>query len=49
MIGQRERGTGTALWLAVGGLLIAIGVSRGELAEILARAIRVCLQCIGIG
>jgi hypothetical protein len=34
---------------AVGALFIVIGVSRGEAATVLMKAIRICLECIGIG
>jgi hypothetical protein len=34
---------------AVGVAFIVIGVSRGEAATVLMKAIRICLECIGIG
>lgn len=38
-----------AILLAVGGLFVALGILRGEMAEVLAKAIKICLECVGIG
>lgn len=35
--------------LAAGAVLIGIGILRGEHLTVLAKAIRVCLECIGLG
>ena len=35
--------------LLAAGCMIAAGVSNGEPEVVLAKAIRVCMQCIGIG
>ncbi len=29
--------------------MMAFGIYRGEMAEVLSKAIRICLECIGIG
>jgi hypothetical protein len=47
MSGKRHK-----LWLplSLAGLaMIALGVARGEVGIVLSKAIRVCLECIGIG
>ena len=33
----------------VGALMMALGIYKGEMAEVFAKAIRICLECIGIG
>jgi len=38
-----------AILLAAGGLSIVLGILRGEMAEVLAKAIKICLECVGIG
>ena len=37
------------LTLAAAALLIGIGLSQGQNAQVLAKAIRVCMECVGIG
>lgn len=39
-------GTGA---LIIGGAFVAIGISRGEVVTVFAKASIVCLECIGIG
>ena len=38
-----------AVVLLLGVVLVAVGISHGELTEIWQKAIIVCLECIGIG
>ncbi|MCR5374268.1 MAG: hypothetical protein K6E39_02725 [Lachnospiraceae bacterium] len=38
-----------AALLVVSAALIILGIYRGETAEILRKAVMICLQCIGIG
>lgn len=33
----------------IGIAFMALGIYRGEMAAVLAKAIRICLECIGIG
>ncbi len=35
--------------LAAGVIMIAAGISRGEPGEVMMKAVKVCLECIGIG
>lgn len=35
--------------LAAAAVLIAIGVAQGQPAQVLAKAVRVCMECVGIG
>ena len=39
----------TAVLFAVGALLCAAGVWRGDVQVVLAKAIRICMECIGLG
>ena len=38
-----------ALVLTAGAALMALGIKNGELAEIMHKAIILCLECVGIG
>lgn len=33
----------------IGVIFMALGIYRGEMATVFAKAIRICLECIGIG
>ena len=35
--------------IVLGILFVVFGILRGEPAEILAKAVRICLECIGLG
>lgn len=37
------------LLAAAGAGMIAFGIHRGEMAVVFAKAVRVCMECIGIG
>lgn len=43
-----SRWTGIAL-AAVGSLMMAYGIYRGEMAVVLTKAVNICMECIGIG
>lgn len=36
------------LWL-LGAVLLAVGLYHGEERQVLSKAVRICLECIGIG
>lgn len=40
---------GTIIGLMVATLFIAIGLADGQQSDVLNKAIRICLECVGIG
>lgn len=44
-----KRNLPALLTLAAAAVLVAVGLARGENAQVLSRAIRVCMECVGIG
>jgi len=47
--GNWLRAYGGWVLLAAGAAFLGIGILRGEQLTVLAKAIRVCLECIGLG
>ena len=46
---MKQRKWFSALLIAVSLLMMFVGVNRGEADIVLSKAIRICLECIGIG
>ena len=46
---SKKRSALPYILLALGAVLIALGVFRGEISVVLSRAANLCLECIGIG
>lgn len=44
-----KKAAAQAVLLATGIVLLCFGVLRGEAATVLSKAIRLCLECVGIG
>ena len=38
-----------ALLLIVSAALVVIGAAQGQAAQVLAKAVKICLECVGIG
>ena len=49
MILQNNKKIIPLLLLGVGVIFIVMGINRGEVAIVFNKAVRVCLECIGIG
>ena len=49
MLLHRRKTAVQILLLVAGGVMAAYGVWRGEAALVLGKAIKVCLECVGIG
>ncbi|MBO4677271.1 MAG: hypothetical protein J5633_06980 [Oscillospiraceae bacterium] len=45
---MKKRGK-TVLTLILAAALVAVGVAEGQAKEVLMKAVRVCLECIGVG
>lgn len=45
----RTRLAARIVTLAAGAGFVALGIWRGEVMEVFAKAVRICLECIGIG
>ncbi|EPD78550.1 MULTISPECIES: CD1871A family CXXC motif-containing protein [Atopobiaceae] len=37
------------VFLLLGGVFVVYGASRGEVQTVFAKAVRICLECVGIG
>lgn len=46
---NKKRTVLSVLTATAGAFMMAFGVYRGELTEVFTKAIRICLECIGIG
>lgn len=44
----KNNAAGLAL-LCVGFVLLILGIARGEVATVFEKAVRICLECVGIG
>ena len=46
---DRSRRMAGGLLLVAGALLAALGLAQGQYAQVLAKAVKICLECVGIG
>ena len=49
MLFKTNKALSQGVLLAVGVVMICYGAMRGEVESVLSKAIRLCLECIGIG
>ena len=48
-LSHRKKAAAQAVLLVVGIAMLCFGVWRGETATVLSKAIKLCLECVGIG
>ena len=48
-LSHRKKAAAQAVLLVVGIAMLCFGVWRGEAATVLSKAIKLCLECVGIG
>ena len=48
-LSHRKKAAAQAVLLIVGIAMLCFGVWRGEAAVVLSKAIKLCLECVGIG
>ena len=46
---RMTKGMVSVILLAVSIIFIAIGISQGQHTDVMNKAIRICLECVGIG
>ena len=46
---NKNRNIYSFIAMAVGVAMMAFGIYRGEMGEVFTKAVRICLECIGIG
>ena len=46
---QRKKAVWQAVWLTMAVTFLCVGALRGEIATVLSKAVKICLECVGIG
>ena len=46
---MNKRNAAALALLALGLVMMGVGIARGEAAVVLTKAVRICMECIGIG